>query len=69
MTPMLAATDEDRRAVFLRSVTVKRHIGQRYNRAVRELWTDTWRILKLTAAIVGLPLLIWGALVLLGVLR
>lgn len=36
---------------------------------MRELFTDLWRLTKLILAIVALPLLAWGVLVLLGVLR
>ncbi len=36
---------------------------------MRELFTDTWRIVKLTAAILIGPLALWGALVVLGVLH
>ena len=36
---------------------------------MRELLGDTWRIIKLTAAIVVVPLLIWGGLVWAGILR
>lgn len=36
---------------------------------MRELFTDTWRIVKLTAAIVAGPLLVWGVLVWAGVLK
>lgn len=36
---------------------------------MKELLTDTWRIIKLTAAIVAGPLLIWGLLVCAGVLK
>lgn len=36
---------------------------------MKELLTHTWRIIKLTAAIVAGPLLIWGVLVWFGVLK
>ena len=36
---------------------------------MKELLTDLWRILKLTAAIVAGPLLLWGMLVWAGVLK
>lgn len=36
---------------------------------MREVLTDLWRIFKLVAGICIGPLLIWGALVLLGVLK
>ncbi len=36
---------------------------------MRELFSDTWRIIKLTAAIVLGPLLLWGVLVWAGVFR
>lgn len=36
---------------------------------MREFFTDLWRLTKLILGILALPLLVWGALVLLGVLR
>lgn len=36
---------------------------------MREFWADVWRLVKLVGGILALPLLGWGLLVLLGVLR